>query len=122
MTPLPDHGINDPDVQRDQAHGLTGDQALLAGSLALMTAFAQSRCDGCRAQIARKIISKLFMLSQHPMAAPGFKVMAMGLHGNWVQQLQQLQAQAEETPPAPGLNPEVAQHRALWHATPEVLQ
>jgi hypothetical protein len=120
MTPLttlaPDHGINDPDVQRDQAHGLPGAEALLAGSLALMTAFAQSRCDGCRTLIVKKIISNLFMLSQHPVAAPGFKVMAMGLHGNWVQQLQQLQTQGEETPP------EADQHRALWHATPEVLQ
>ncbi|MDW5441933.1 hypothetical protein [Polaromonas sp. SM01] len=29
-THLPDHGINDPDVQRDQAHGVLGNPAMHA--------------------------------------------------------------------------------------------
>ncbi len=135
MSSFPDHGINDPDVQRDKPQGLPGAEALLAGTLAVMTAYAQSCCDGCRTLMARKIVSNLFTLVQHPAAAPAFRAMAANLHGCWVRQLQQLQRlqrlqeQEQEGAPAAAaqaasdrLHPSEGQHRAFWHVTPETLQ
>lgn len=130
MSSFPDHGINDPDVQRDPARGLPGTDALLAGTLAVMTAYAQSCCDGCRTLMAQKIVSNLFMLAQHPAAAPAFRSMAGNLHGCWVRELQQLQRlQKQEGTPAAAaqpasdrLHPSEGPHRALWHVTPETLQ
>ena len=135
MSSFPDHGINDPDIQRDPAQGLPGTDALLAGTLAVMTAYAQSCCDGCRTLMAQKIISNLFMLAQHPVAAPAFRSMAGNLHGCWVRQLlqlqrlQRLQEEGQEgalaaaaQPASDRLHPSEGQHRAFWHVTPETLQ
>lgn len=122
---FPDHGINDPDAQDDQAHGLPNAEALLAGTLALMTGHAQGCCEGHRELMAKKIVSNLFMLTLHPAAAPAFKAMAMHLHGLWVrqvQQLQQTQEQARAHQAAQGETPQSDQHRVLWHTTPETLQ
>lgn len=131
---FPDHGINDPDVQDDQAHGLPSAEALLAGTLALMTGYAQGCCQGHREMMAKKIVSNLSMLTLHPAAAPAFRAMALNLHGMWsrlVQQLQQLQAPGEAAPadvpqaaarPAMADTPNPDQHRVLWHTTPETLQ
>jgi hypothetical protein len=129
MSSFPDHGINDPDVRRDPPQGLSGADALLAGTLALMTAYAQSCCDGCRTLMARKIVSNLLVLTQRPAAAPALRSMAANLHGCWTRQLQQLQhLQGQEgavaTAPSPGdgLRSSEGRHRALWHVTPETLQ
>ena len=129
MSSFPDHGINDPDARRDPPQGLPGADALLAGTLAVMTAYAQSCCDGCRTLMARKIISNLSMLVQHPVAAPALRSMAANLHGCWVRQLQQLQHLQEQegavaAVPSPGDGPRSSEgpHRALWHVTPETLQ
>ena len=128
---FPDHGINDPDVQDDQAHGLPSAEALLAGTLALMTGYAQGCCQGHREMMAKKIVANLSMLTLHPAAAPAFKAMAMNLHGMWSRLVQQLQASGEAAPAdapqaaarpvrADTRNPDL--HRVLWHTTPETLQ
>lgn len=125
MNQFPDHGINDPDVQGGQEHGLPGAEPLVAGTLALMTAYAQGCCEGHRELMAKKIVSNLFMLSLHPVAAPAFKAMAMNLHALWVrtvQQLQQTQAQGDAHQAAQGEISQPDQHRVLWHTTPETLQ
>lgn len=133
MSSFPDHGINDPDVLRDQLQGLPGADALLAGTLALMTAYAKSCCDGCRELIARKIVSNLAELSQETSAAPPFRAMAQSLHGAWTHQLEALRAGAEQgaeetTHPAaiPRAPAETALAtrltKTLWHTTPETIQ
>lgn len=128
---FPDHGINDPDVQDDQAHGLPSSEALLAGTLALMTGYAQGCCKGHREMMAKKIVANLSMLTLHPAAAPAFRAMAMNLHGMWFRLVQQLQALGEAAPadvpqatarPAMADTPNPDQHRVLWHTTPETLQ
>lgn len=130
----PDHGINDPDVQDGQASGRPSAEALLAGTLALMTGYAQGCCEGHREMMAKKIVSNLSMLALHPGTAPAFKAMAMNLHGLWSRLLQQLEplptpgdAEPAEVPqatarPAPAAIPQPDQHRVLWHTTPETLQ
>ncbi len=129
MSQFPDHGINDPDIQSEQEPGLPSAEALLAGTLALMTGHAQGCCDEHRELMARKIIANLFMLSQHPVATPGFKAMAMNLHALWVRLLQQIQQRQEPGDAHPaaaqaahGATPHSDPHRVLWHSTPETLQ
>jgi hypothetical protein len=64
--------------------------ALLAGSLALMTAHAapppgapaSTPCS--RALIVRKIISNLARLRGHPHAPPGLRQVAANMHGLWL--------------------------------------
>lgn len=126
---FPDHGINDPDVQDGQAHGLPSAEALLAATLALMTGYAQGCCAEHRELMAKKILANLFMLTMHPAAAPTFKAMAMNLHGLWSRLVQQLQspadapqAAARPARPAKADTPNPDQHRVLWHTTPETLQ
>jgi hypothetical protein len=68
MSQSSDHGINGSDAGAADAQGLPLAEALLAGTLALMTGHAQACCEGQRALMAKKIIANLFMLSRHPAA------------------------------------------------------
>src|SRR6188474_486809 len=88
MSQFSDHGLNDGDTAATDAQGLPPAEALLAGTLALMTGHAQACCEGQRALMAKKIIANLFMLSRHPGAPPNFKAIAANLHPLWVRVLQ----------------------------------
>jgi hypothetical protein len=119
MSQFPDHGSNDGDTAAADAQGLPPAEALLAGTLALMTGHAQACCEGQRAAMAKKIIANLFMLSRHPAAPPNFKAIAANLHPLWVRLLQPGSEQPQQALlPADHLDP----HRVLWHTTPETLQ
>lgn len=65
--------------------------ALLAGTLTLMTAFADAAGDGRgdaaaqRHAMARKITSNLFFLSQHADLPPGFRTVAARLQARWAE-------------------------------------
>ena len=119
MSQFPDHGGNDTDTGAADAQGLPPAQALLAGTLALMTGHAQACCEGQRALMAKKIIANLFMLSRHPGAPPDFKAIAANLHPLWVRL-----SQPGPDQPQQGLLPadNSDTHRVLWHTTPETLQ
>lgn len=65
-------------------------QAMLVGTLALMSAWAHP-AEGCqldsnqrRPLLARKIISNLFFLQQHPLCSPPLRALAGRLHQQWV--------------------------------------
>ena len=130
MNPFPDHGINDPDARSIPDQDMPGAEALLAGTLALMTGIAQGCCDSHRALMVKKVIANLSMLSCHPMASPGFKVTIANLRVFWLRMLEQGYALAGANPAeaasgdgeplhAP-LQP--ALHPTLWHAAPESVQ
>jgi hypothetical protein len=118
MSQSSDHGINGSDASVADAQGLPPAEALLAGTLALMTGHAQACCEGQRALMARKIIANLFMLSRHPGAPLNFKAIANNLHPLWVRVLQGPEQPPEALLPGDNFDP----HRVLWHTTPETLQ
>ena len=118
MNQSSDHGINGSDAAAADAQGLPPAEALLAGTLALMTGHAQACCEGQRALMAKKIIANLFMLSRHPGATPPFKAIAANLHPLWVRVLQGPEQPQQAIPSADSFDP----HRVLWHTTPEILQ
>lgn len=110
----------------DEEYEMPCAEALLAGTLALMTDHAQSCCEDHRKLMACKVTSNLFVLSQHPMLSPGFKSMLFNLHGRW---RQQVQAQAfgqqggnSQAVAAVSTALNLDQQRVLWHATPELSQ
>lgn len=120
MSQSSDHGINDSDdVASTDVQGLPPPEALLAGTLALMTGHAQACCEGQRALMAKKIIANLFMLARHPSAPPDFKAIAANLHPLWMRI-----SRADPDQPQQGLLPadHLDPHRVLWHTTPETLQ
>lgn len=119
MSQSSDQGIsNSDDVASTDAQSLPPPEALLAGTLALMTGHAQACCQGQRALMARKIIANLLMLWRHPSAPPDFRAIAANLHPLWMRLLRANPDQPQQLLPADHSDP----HRVLWHTTPETLQ
>jgi len=81
-------------------------EALTAGALALMTSYAQAPKD-CpnRSLMARKLVSNLFFLSEHPHVSPPMRAMLANLRTRW--QLPQEPAAEQKVPPQP---------TPLWHS------
>lgn len=84
-------------------------EAVLAGTLALMTALVQGCCDAHRPAIRRKVIANLAELEQHAALSQQFRAMASHLQQHWY---------ALEKGAAPA-RPQEAQ---LWHRPPGVMQ
>lgn len=65
-------------------------EALLAGTFALMTCWATPSEEGQMAAqpqkelMARKIVSNLFFLKEHPHASPGMQQVMARAHARWV--------------------------------------
>lgn len=65
-------------------------EALVAGTVALMTTWAapcaDARCDHLaqRSLLARKIISNLFFIQNHPCASPAFRQVMANAHQRWI--------------------------------------
>src|SRR5215216_616633 len=95
MSQFPDHGV-DSDSAAADAQGLPPAEALLAGTLALMTGHAQACCEGQRALLAQKIIANLLTLSHHPAAPPNFRAIAANLHPLWMRVLQPAPGQPQQ--------------------------
>lgn len=91
----------------DEEYPMPCAEALLAGTLALMTAHAQACCDGHRAQMAAKIVDNLSRLAEHPLLTPQFHTMLWNLRTRW-------QLQREHQP--------AERDARLWHAGPGSLQ
>lgn len=86
-------------------------EALLAGTLALMTGHVQTHCCAQRQYLAEKIATQLASLSQEPLLSPGFKALLWGLRARWL--AMGMGCRAVTRP---------ASDCALWHATPRRLQ
>jgi hypothetical protein len=65
-------------------------EALVAGTFALMTCWASPAADARlpshrqRTLMARKIVSNLFFLKNHPHASPGLRQVMARAHERWV--------------------------------------
>lgn len=85
-------------------------EALLAGTLALMTGHAQQPDSGLRTLMAQKIVSNLLFLSGHPHLSGGFQGTVSNLRASWQTQLG-------------GLTPDITVVPAkLWHDAHAVVQ
>lgn len=95
-------------------------EALLAGTLALMTGFSEAKCVQQRNAMSQKIFCNLGVLSQHPLVSPGFQALTWKLRMHWLAQASD--AAAKDLPVEPPSLSANEQARALWHTTPEKLQ
>ena len=86
-------------------------EALLAGTLALMTGHVQASCCVHRELMADKIVSNLSALAEAPVLSPAFKAMLQNLCQRWQNQGQDAAlAQLSAT------------EHSLWHSSPEAMQ
>jgi hypothetical protein len=83
-------------------------QALLAGTLALMSAYAAPLAGSvgattaeCRAQMARKVVENLFFLREHPGLAPAMRAVVTKLHVHWSALVDPAPASPTVVPAAP---------------------
>lgn len=103
----------------DDEYIMAAADAMLAGTLALLTGHAQCGCAQQRSLMARKIRSNLFMLAQHPALPPPFRLVVQRLHGHWNGIVEQA---TNATSPRPsGLDIDLPETR-LWHAPAQRLQ
>lgn len=105
--PAADH----PADTADEEYTLPGVEALLAGTLALMTGYAQSARE-CphRSLMARKLVSNLLYLSAHPQLSAPMQTLLANLRTRWQLELEN-EAMAAETASQP-----------LWHPAPAGVQ
>lgn len=97
----------------DEEYTLPSVEALLAGTLALMTGYAQSARD-CphRPCMARKLVSNLLYLSAHPQLSVPMQTMLANLRTRWQLELEHTaEAMAVDATPTP-----------LWHPVPARVQ
>ena len=87
-------------------------EALLAGTLALMTAYVQACCDSHRDAMVRKIVANLQFLSEQPSLTPHFRTLVQSLQQRLMDQISVGPAALEVT----------QAQRVLWHVAPEILQ
>lgn len=62
---------------------LTRVEALLAGTLALMTGHAQACCDNGRQLMTAKIVANLSLMTEHPALSLQLQVAASNLRKHW---------------------------------------
>lgn len=97
-------------------------EALLAGTLALMTGHARCNCAAHRQMMAYKATENLVALAQYTHFPSGFKTIFFALHAQWIELIQaEYNCQFANTA-AQGSLTFAEQSRALWHTTPETIQ
>lgn len=96
----------------DEEYTLPPVEALMAGTLALLTGYAQSAPD-CphRPLMAAKLVSNLFFLSGHPDLSGPMQTMLSNLRTRWQMEVEQQQPRTTLPAPTP-----------LWHAAPAGVQ
>lgn len=112
-------------------------EAMLAGTLALMTGHSRCGCPRHRDMMGSKAAANLALLAQHPVMSEQFRAVASKLHTQWIELVQAERIQhfqrtspsihsAADTAPAisfPAAAPQTAaQSCALWHNAPMVIQ
>jgi hypothetical protein len=85
-----------------QEYELPCAEALLAGTLALMTAHVQACCDGHRARIVDKVNDNLAQLAGNCALSPPFRTALWNLRIHW--------QMLKDAAPLPARDPQ------LWHA------
>jgi hypothetical protein len=105
---------------------------MLAGTLALMTGYAEHQCEqgnaSCRHLMAKKIVSNLYFLASHPQMPGTMALVMRNLQNHWhtLSALGVLESGANAAPSAQGgqspaatasaAQPSVPTAPALWHA------
>ncbi len=90
---------------------------LLAGTLALMTGYAEHQCEQGKADsrhlMAKKVVSNLFFLTTHPQIPTAFAAVLRNLQSHWhtLSALGGLEAQQAQRQIAPGAS---ASPAPLW--------
>lgn len=85
-------------------------EALLGGTLALMTGLAQAPCDQHRVLLAHKIVDNLATLADSPQLSAGFRQLLGSLRQRWLAQQ------------GAGENVTTQVAHSLWHGAPAALQ
>jgi len=86
-------------------------EAMLAGTLALMTGHAQSACARQRMLMAKKICSNLYFIGQNPDLTANFRTVVQRMHQHW-------EALAEPTATTVlGQDKHLLPETRLWHAS-----
>lgn len=109
----------EPELHEDEEHVMPCAEAMLAGTLALMTGHAQSTCATQRDLMGRKIRSNLFFLGQHPGLSPSFRTVLQRMQQHWSALMQSNDAMATR---ASLLNDDLLPERRLWHTTATTVQ
>ena len=107
------------DLHENEEHVMPCAEAMLAGTLALMTGHAQSACAAQRDLMGRKIRSNLFFMGQHPGLTPNFRTVIQRMHQHW-DTLVQAGERAEVRTPL--LSDDLLPERRLWHTTATTVQ
>jgi hypothetical protein len=131
--PNPNATFSDIDVDLPSIDGM------LAGTMALMTGYAEHQCEqgnaNCRNLMAKKIVSNLYFLVKHPQMSKAMASVMCTLQNHWqtLSALGALEASADNAPGATlgqtsdASSNSVTQHVAtpavaLWHADHASLQ
>jgi len=104
----------DIEINANEEYSLPCAEALMAGTLALMTGHVQACCDGHREQMAQKIVTNLAALAQHPLLSAPFQTMLWNLRTRWQLKIEQQDASQLVQPNE--------QDQRLWHTGPVVVQ
>ena len=104
-------------------------EAILAGTLALMTGYARCGCAVHRQMMAGKAAANLLALAEHsPLSSQltsGFKAIVFKLHSQWLELVEaerRVLTYSSVDAVAQSNMSLAEQSRALWHKTPEVIQ
>jgi hypothetical protein len=96
----------------DEEYTLPSAEALMAGTMALLTGYAQSAPDCAnRPLMAKKVVSNLFFLAAHPHISAPMQTMLGNLRTRWQLELER------DMPAKAGTLP-----RELWHPKSELVQ
>ena len=102
---------------RDEEYSLPCTEAVLAGTLALMTGHAQACCCSQRDALGRKIVAGLHQLAHSDQFTPHFRALLGSLQHKWVQQ-----CAADAQAPRSAALSAAEQRRALWVQAPRTVQ
>lgn len=100
-----------PQAHLNEEYTMPCAEALLAGTMALMTGHVQACCGAHREAMVGKIVANLTALAEDPLLSPGFKTLLWALRQRW-----QTQGQGAPLAQLP------AAERSLWHSSPEAVQ
>ena len=104
-------------------------EAVMAGTLALMTGYARCGCARHRQMMAEKAAANLLALAENQQLLSqltgGFKAIVFKLHSQWLELVEaerRVLTYSSVDAVAQSNMSRAEQSRALWHATPEAIQ